>query len=335
MAKVFKIAGFVIGAGVLGFALYVSWAWDRVWDVAEPQLHASADPAIIARGESLVRGPAHCVECHVGSPADYVKSVTSDAQVPLAGGFPFKLGPIGTLYSGNLTPDRETGIGRYTDPQIARMLRHGVRPDGVASIPLLMPFGEMSDDDVVAVLSYLRAQPPVRRAVPANDWTVLGKVVKSFAAVAKPLVDVSPPRTAPPSAPTVERGKYLAVSVANCVGCHSPIDEATGRFTGPRLTGALTPQEPAPFEEADMTRWFLPPNITPLKGSALRRFPDCATFAARFKFGGRKHPGSTMPWELFSRMSEDDLVGICEFLMTEPASGSPAPEDPTVPAPGS
>jgi mono/diheme cytochrome c family protein len=334
MVEILKIAGLVIGVGVVAFALYVSWAWDRTWDVPLPELHASTDPAIIARGEALVLGPAHCVACHVGSPAEFVKSVTG-TQVPLAGGFPFKLGPIGTLYTGNLTPDRETGIGRYTDPQIARMLRHGVRPDGVGSIPLLMPFGEMSDDDVVAILSYLRAQPPVRRVVPANEWTVLGKVIKSFAAVTKPLVDVNPPRTAPPSAPTVERGRYLALSVANCVGCHSPIDEMTGRFTGPRLTGALTPQEPAPFEEADMNRWFLPPNITPLKGSALMRFPDCATFVARFKFGGRKHPGSTMPWELFSRMSEEDLGAICAFLLAEPPSGSPAPEDPTVPAPGS
>lgn len=313
------------------FVLFVGFTWDRVWDIPLPNLHASADPAVIARGESLVRGPAHCGICHISGPQEYVRAVEAGTTPPLAGGMPLSLGPLGTLYAANLTPDRETGIGRYTDPQIARMLRHGVRPDGVASIPLIMPYGDMSEDDVVAVLSYLRAQPPVRRVVPTNDWTLVGKVVKSFAEVTKPRFEVNPPATAPPEAPTVERGRYLAMSVANCAGCHSPIDEASGRVTGPLLSGGITLMEPAPFPEVDMSRWFMAPNITPLTGSALRRFPDCATFVARFKVGGRsKHPGSPMPWELFSRMSEDDLGAVCAFLLTEPASGSPAPEDPTV-----
>lgn len=331
--RLVAIAGLGLVGGALALSIYVAWAWDRVWDVPSPDLHASTDAAVIARGEYLVRGPAHCGECHVGSVEEYARTAASGGSPPLAGGRPFPLGPLGLLYARNLTPDRETGIGRYTDPQLARMLRHGVRPDGVASIPMLMPFGDVSDDDVVAMVSYLRAQPAVRRAVPENEWTVVGKVIKSFVAAARPRLDVAPPKTAPASAPSVERGRYLALSVANCAGCHSPIDELTGQLQGQRFTGSASAIEPVPFEGVDLDRWFMPPNITPRRGSALRRFPDRATFVARFKFGGRKHEGSPMPWEMFSRMSEDDIGAIYEFLLTEPASGSPAPEDPTVPAP--
>ena len=96
-------------------------------------------------------GPAHCAECHTGNVKE--DQVSFSPQDPAGAGrrIPFPLGPLGTLYSKNLTPDPQTGLGRYSDPQIARMLRHGVRPNGLASIPPLMPYGDMSDDDIVAI----------------------------------------------------------------------------------------------------------------------------------------------------------------------------------------
>src|SRR4029079_4495354 len=127
-----------------------------------------------------VIGPAHCVECHAGSIQEYEQFGLTGVPPQMSGGTPIKLGPIGTIYAKNITPDPETGIGRYSDPLIARMLRHGVRPDGRASIPQIMPFGNMGDDDIVAVLSFLRTRRPVRKQAPANEWTILGKVLKSF-----------------------------------------------------------------------------------------------------------------------------------------------------------
>jgi len=141
----------------LGLSVYIAMFWDRTWDVPEPDLHASTDPAIIARGEYIVYGPAHCIVCHSGSVEQFQRFVDDGTPPTLSGGYPMGIGPLGTLYPKNLTADRDTGIGRYTDPQLARMLRHGVRADGQASIPLMMPFSEMSDGDVVAVLSFLRS----------------------------------------------------------------------------------------------------------------------------------------------------------------------------------
>ncbi len=315
----------VVCAAVL--AVYVSLNWNRDWDVPSPDLHAVSDPAVIARGEYLVLGPAHCVECHVQNVDEYLKSLEGGVRPALKGGFAFPIGPLGTLYSKNITPDPETGIGRVSDPHVARMLRHGVRPDNKASIPDFMPFSDMSDDDVVAVLSYLRAQPPVRNVVPENQWTLLGKVMKVFISAAKPRLDGHPPKVAPPQAATVERGEYLARSVANCGGCHSPFNEMTGALTGPRFSGGNL-MEPAPLPGVDTSLWFRPPNITPLAGSALSNFPDRATFVARFKNGGRKYEGSPMPWDALSRMTEEDVGALHAFLHTLPPSGVAAPTDP-------
>jgi mono/diheme cytochrome c family protein len=322
---------FAAGIVAAVVVFFVARTWDRSFaDVPLPDLHASSDPVVIARGEYLVHGPAHCIECHVSNAGEYERFFETGEASPLKGGYVFPIGPLGTLYSRNLTPDPETGIGRWSDPQLARMLRHGVRPDGQASIPLLMPFGNMSDDDLTAILSFLRAQTPVRNAVPENQWTTLGKVMRTFVKATKPNLDVHPPKTAPIQEPTVARGEYLARSVANCGGCHTAFNELTGAPTVPPYSGGNV-MEPGALKGADPKVWFRPPNITPRAGSALMKFPDRATFVARFKVGGRHYEGSPMPWEAFSRMATEDIGALYEFLHTVPPAGEKSPEDPRVP----
>ena len=83
---------------------------------------------------------------------------------------------------------------------------------------------------------------------------------------------------------------------------------------------------PATLPGADPTVWFTTPNLTPEKGSALLKFPDRATFIARFRNGGRHYPGSPMPWESFARMSADDIGALYEYLHSLPASPGPTGE---------
>jgi mono/diheme cytochrome c family protein len=327
--RTLKWLGLALGAAVIALAAYVFLTWDRTWDAPLPDLHASADPAAIARGEYLVFGPAHCVECHTESNEAYERYAQTGERPPLMGGVKFPAPPLGAIYSKNITPDRETGIGRYSDPQIARMLRYAVRPDGKASIRPLMPFGDLSDEDVVGILSYLRAQPPVRHDVPDADWTLIGKVIKSLVVVFKPRTEVKAMKTAPAQQPTRERGEYLARGVADCTGCHSPLNQLTFALDGPEFSGGV-PMEPRDIAGVDKSVWFAPPNLTPLKGSALNRFPDRETFVARFQRGGRKYAGSPMPWECFGKMTAEDAGALYEFLHSMPAAGQPAPEEPTI-----
>jgi mono/diheme cytochrome c family protein len=248
-------------------AVYVIRTWDRTWDVALPDLHASTDAAIIARGEYLVYGPAHCVECHTESNEAFERHAETGERPALKGGFRFAAPPLGVIYSRNITPDPETGIGRYSDGQIARMLRFAVRPDGKASIRPLMQFGDMSDEDIVAILSYLRTQPPVRHAVPEAEWSLIGKVMKSLMVPFKSRTEVRAAKTSPPSQPTVARGEYLARGVGNCSGCHSPLNQLTLALDGPEFSGGQ-PMEPRNIRGVDQKLWFKPPNITSLNRSA-------------------------------------------------------------------
>ena len=324
-----KVMAAVVVLAVVAGGIYVTLTWDRVWDVPTPDLHASTDPAAIARGEYLIFGPSHCVLCHGGTPDEIGRFITTGERIPLKGGQRFPIGPLGVLYPKNLTPDPETGIGRYTDPQVARMLRHAVRPDGRASISALMPFSGMSDEDIVGILSYLRAQPPVRNEVPVNEWSLFGKVIKSFVPAVMPVLNGHPPKASPAQEATPARGEYVARYVANCSGCHTPFNPMTGAPTGPDFSGGNL-MEPAPLPGVDPSYWYMTPNITPLLGSALTKFPDQATFVARFKVGGRQQEGSPMPWEQFSRMTPEDLGALYQFLQTQPAAGTQAPSDPRV-----
>ena len=112
---------------------------------------ALKDATPIARGEYLARA-ADCMVCH-----------TSQDGKPYAGGFAFNL-PFGTLYSTNITPDKETGIGNYTDAQFLVALRRGVRDDGARLYPA-MPFTSytfLTDADALAIKAYLFSLAPVR-----------------------------------------------------------------------------------------------------------------------------------------------------------------------------
>jgi mono/diheme cytochrome c family protein len=316
---------FVAGSAV---ALYVWRTWDRAYDeIPIPDVRASRDPAVIARGEYFVYGPAHCVDCHASSFAEALKR-TENEKVPLQGGTRFAAPPLGVIYSKNLTPDPETGIGRYSDGQIARMMRYNVRPDGRGSIGPMMPFHNMSDEDMLAIISFLRAQPPVRNEVPPAEWSLMGKIIRSVSSTFKPRQNINPPRTAPEEKPTRERGEYLARSVADCVTCHTQLDSTTFEPIGPEFAGGWE-MEPTPLPGADLAVWFRTPNITPIKGGGLAKFPDRATFIARFKVGGRQHPGSPMSWEAFARMSEADLGALYEFLHSLPPTEGQNPGEVT------
>jgi mono/diheme cytochrome c family protein len=321
MLKIVRVIGIVTLALGASGAIYVARTWNRVWDLPEPDLHASADPEVIKRGEYLVYGPAHCVECHTDSSDDVERASGREGRPALAGGMKFAAAPLGAMYAKNITPDAQTGIGRYTDGQIARMLRSSLRPDGRASVRLLMPYGDMSDADIVAILSFLRAQPAVSHRVPENEWTPIGKVVKSVAPVFQPRREVHP-AAQPPQGPTAARGEYLARSVANCAACHTERDPVSFAAIRPEFAGG-NEMEPAERAGVDRRVWFRTPNLTPATGSALSKFPDRETFIARFQRGGRQHPGSPMPWEAFGTMSADDLAALYEFLHSLPPQSGP------------
>jgi len=295
------LAVFVLMAA--GLSAVVSARWDRTFDVAEPRLVVSADPTAVELGRYLVYGPAHCAYCH--TPMSDWPRIDAGEEVPLVGGWALDV-PPGTFYTPNLTPDPETGIGRYTDGQLARMLRHNVRADGRAAFPV-MEFQDLSDEDVAGLIAFLRAQPPVRNAVPDHALNFVGKALMAF--VMRPSGPTGPPRPhSPADGPTIERGEYLANAVANCAGCHSPRNLLDGSYTGPRFSGGGG----MPHDD-DPSILLFPPNLTPDPRTGRMAGWSEEQFLARFR-AGRVVDGSHMPWPLYGRMSDDDLRAIYRYL---------------------
>jgi mono/diheme cytochrome c family protein len=126
----------------------------------------------------------------------------------------------------NITPDRETGIGRWTDAQLGRAIREGIRPDGSLIGPP-MPFEDyrhLSDRDLAAIVAYLRAQPPTRQQLPKSKYEM-------------PLPNAYGPPVGSVPAPDpkdqLRYGEYL-VHIGHCMECHTPRD-AKGQLQRERL----------------------------------------------------------------------------------------------------
>jgi mono/diheme cytochrome c family protein len=230
-------------------------------------------------------------------------------DVPLSGGFRFDI-PPGQFYAPNLTPDVETGLGTVSDNAIARALREGVGHDGLALLPFMEMQG-LADDDLQAVVSYLRTQAPVRNSVPPHQYTIIGKVIKATV-LANPVGPSTPPLAQSPRGASVETGRYLAESVALCWSCHTERNMMTGAITGPRYGGTTG------FTEVyDPEHSWSPPNITndPETGRLGSMSED--QFVTRFR-QGRLIPLSPMPWQAYSRMAEEDLRAIYRYLKSIP-----------------
>jgi mono/diheme cytochrome c family protein len=305
---VFSILVLVAVAVVLAIAYVASRQHLTFDDTPYPDVVARPDSAVTARGEYVVRTVVNCAQCH-GDTTRRAEQMEG-ADVPLSGGYHWDI-PPGTFYAKNITPDPETGIGRFSDPQIARALRFGVGHDGRALLPFMELQG-LSDEDLVAVVSYLRSQPPVKNRVPDHRYSGLGKIVRATI-LANPVGPKETPLAVTPHGATVENGRYLVESVALCWACHTQRDEKTGELVGPRFGGATDF-----YEASDPRHVWAPPNITsdPETGKLGRLSED--EFVARFR-AGRVLPGSPMPWQGFRRMSEEDLRAMYRYLKSVPA----------------
>lgn len=291
---------------ITGVVIFVSVSWDKRYDPPFPEITASTDSATIARGKYLAYGPAHCATCHV--PMDKIREVENGLEIPLSGGWELAI-PPGTFRAPNLTPDAETGIGSLTDGQLARALRHSVKRNGRMMFPF-MPFQEMSDEDLTAVISFLRSQPAVKHDVKPTEMGFIGKAIIAFGLMKPESAKNTPPKTVARDSSALY-GEYLATSVANCRGCHTERDLKSGAYVGQPYAGG-TFFEPDPFSEGYS---YITPNLTPETESGIMARWTEDNFITRFKTG-RVHRGSPMPWGAFSRIDTVELKALYRYLRT-------------------
>jgi mono/diheme cytochrome c family protein len=304
MKKILKrlLVGIVLVVAIL--VSYVLLSWDKTFEAPLPDITASTDSAMIAHGKHLVYGPGHCGVCHV--PMADISKAENGEHLPLVGGWELTI-PPGTFRAPNITPDEETGIGKMTDGELARVLRHSVKPDGKLMVPF-MPFQNMSDYDITSIISFLRQQEPVKNKVEPSEYTFLGKALIAFGAIKPEGPRGTPPKMVIPEA-TASYGEYMVKDVANCYFCHSEIDMKSGKIIGPPLAGK------AVFGPDVFTggRVFVSPNLTPDKETGIIADWTEDKFVERFT-QGRILDGTPMPWGAFMEMNETEVKAIYRYL---------------------
>jgi mono/diheme cytochrome c family protein len=283
-----------------------------------------------------------CISCH--KPA--ADAAGMDAAIP-SGGAPLKT-PIGTFYPPNLTPDPETGLGKWTEAQFVATIRNGKHlGDGR---PLLPPmpwpaFRNFSDEDLGAMYAYLKTVPAIRNKVP-EPTTPAGPAMPS--PPPPPPVNV---KTSPGPADAVARGKYLTTA-KGCGDCHTPMKMgAQGpEYDMPRMLsgfdarGAVPPMPPVGdaaevfvVEPAFAGAWGMSfaANLTPDAETGLGTWTE-QQFLDTLRNGRHQGRGRQllppMPWQMFGQMNDADLKAIFAYLKTVPAVKNKVPE-PVAPAP--
>lgn len=216
-----------------------------------PSAADDGDSELLREGEYLLRAGG-CVSCHTGRERD----------APfLAGGRAIE-SPVGTFYGPNITPDPETGIGRWSQRDFEQALQHGRSPAGHHYYPAFpcTTYARMRPDDVAALWAYLRTVEPVQRENRPHDldWFARfrpGLAVWEFLhfrpAVFEPDADASD---------EWNRGAYLSSALAHCAECHSPRTRTGGikpalRYAGARMAGGDVAPNITPDQETGIGSW--------------------------------------------------------------------------------
>lgn len=317
MKSALRFLAVLVAAALAAVAALVATCalrWPREYpDTPMPDITASDDPAVIERGAYLFNAVAHCSACH--SPAsEYTTSTRGSVVVP-KGGHEWHMGPIGTLRSSNITPDEKTGVGAWSDGEIARAIRHGVRRDGTAAL-FMMSVGPMSDEDLTALVSYMRTIPAVENSIAPHDVSLLGKVLFQgpMGFFAEPH-DYPIPTFVREGEVSLERGRYLAEGPAFCAGCHSDMKyDGRFEFDGPLCSGNLG--NPFP-DETEPEFAFYAPNLTPDPETGHITAWTKEQYLQRFRTG-RVYRGTPMPWESYSNLTDADLESIWLYLRALP-----------------
>jgi mono/diheme cytochrome c family protein len=271
-----------------------------------------ATPELVARGAYIANTVGVCHECHNGRPADVVYETQPERFNEFSdmfGGFTIDWGAT-QLAIPNITPDRQTGVGAWSDDEIRRAIRDGIQPDGdklLAFMPF-MQYQYMSDGDVNALVAYIRSLPPVNK--PRGE-TKLNPLMKNLLLGQghEPVVSVpEPDRTDP-----IAYGRYL-VHLGHCAECHSAGLEWHGSDDDPEyLTGSKMA-----FKEP--TGKFPAPNLTPDKATGIGNYTP-EDLVRSLKTGTRLDGQMMQPpmgpfADAYGRATDEDLNAIALYLFS-------------------
>jgi len=313
LRKILIVVAVVVVAVVAAVPAYLYGAYPRMRRA--PEMTAPNTPEALDRGRYLAEGLAGCVACH--SPVDESRA----GEFPKAGlEFSGRVWPPGSGFPGkivapNITPDPETGIGRWTDGEVARAIREGVSRDGRPLFPLMNypAYRNLTDGDVLSIIAYLRTRKPVRRDNGRSNLDFpVGMMIRT---VPQPL-DRSP---AGLPAAGVERGRAM-LKLMLCGECHTPRDSRGNPIAGKELAGGNS------FKGDWGTVYSA--NITSHPSAGIGAYSN--DDLKRVFREGRNRAGRelwVMPWSITRNLTDADMDALIAALREVPASPNLVPAD--------
>jgi mono/diheme cytochrome c family protein len=261
----------------------------------------------IERGRYLTETIGSCMHCH--SQRDFSKFAGPLKQETKGmGGVAYP--KFGLLYSSNITPDSATGIGTWTDDEIARAISEGIARNGDTLSPI-MPYYEynkMCREDIYSIVAYLRTLKPINNPLPPHKLKVPASIDRAF----YEFVSINDNHL-PDSTDKMAMGKYLS-AVGACVSCHTPKTDDDHFITDSLYTGGDMMGQKFGFRVNSA-------NITSDTASGIGQWTEAA-FVDKFKsfrnesaynYDPGKH-NTLMPWTLLAQMKEEDMKALYAYI---------------------
>ncbi|WP_025564879.1 cytochrome c [Psychromonas sp. SP041] len=258
----------VSGAVIVGLGLFSFYAWNSSIDPIAPPVNADYPPQVIEQGKILAAA-GYCSTCH-----------TTPGGEAYAGNYEMHT-EFGTIYSSNITPDVETGIGGWSEAAFNRAMRTGVSRDGHHLLPAFPfeHFNKMSDDDIGAIYAYIMTSIPAVNQVKKENGIPFPLNIRWLQAGWKLLfADTQNFEINDSKSEQWNRGAYLAEGVAHCGACHTPRNVLGGEkydqmYQGAAIDGWIAPSltststSPIPWRAQDFYEYLTTGN-SPYHGSA-------------------------------------------------------------------
>ncbi len=307
MRKLGKVLLFLVAAVavllIAGISLTIGWR-PFIGPKARPLTSRKfeATPQRLERGRYLAVGLAGCAECH--SQHDWNTHGAPLIPGTEGGGQWINMSDLpGHIVAPNLTPDPQTGGGTWTDDQLARAIREGIGHDGRALFPMMpyQSFRKMSDEDLAAIIVYLRSLPPVHSQL--QKTAIIFPVKYLIRSVPEPL---TMPVASPDPADRVKYGEYL-VTLGGCVDCHTPQDRGQP-VAGYDYGGGWLMR--GPWGEVATA------NITPDPSGISYYDEGLFLQVLRTGYVKARKLNSIMPFGAYKNLTDDDLKAIFAYLRT-------------------
>lgn len=314
MKRVLKIGAYLLGALILIVAavlLFFHFKGMPNYEIEDSGFTVTYDSAHVARGEYIVG--TSCIHCH------------QDEDRTLAGRLAEK-GDFGTVYSSNITNHPTAGIGRYTDGELAYMLRTGIKKNGKQAFPMMPALVHLSDEDLASVIAFLRSDhrwtAPVDKAHPDPRPSLLAKALMTVAFDPQPYPEKAV--QAPPRTDRVAYGKYLLDGIFECYSCHSA-SFTTNNLAQPELSKGYLGGGTLVANQLDHSQQAYSANLTMHPEYGLGAWSK-EEFAQAVRFGqGKDGTGLSPAMPKYPTITDADIDALWAYLQTVPVLDNEVP----------